>query len=301
MIIPTDINSMRRILEDFNVSILMSSNNKTTVIASTHCFPSGYKEKAWGTFKNVSVSITGPLSSNDDQYEKCVESMRFLLEKQHSGFCNKVYDHQCGIDGVYQPTLPSGQSFIGTSSYIYSWEILLLNDSVSLDYFDSRAKVICSMSYEEVEQYFEDSNLELHDDKLSDLIPYFCFLSAYTHVLLEDGFGFSSDQNLTVIDKVNGNKVGWALGAILYEINSLPWELDIKPKRSFAELFLAVTIGCVLGSIITYFLTKELLFAGKSRLPIILNNDSPEKWELEIKQYSPFQNMQRNQYSKIPG
>ena len=153
--------------------------------ATTNCFPSGYKEKTWGTYKNVSVYLSGPSEQHNDQYEKCIESMRFLLEKQHSGFCSRVYDHQCGIDGVYQPTLPSGQSFIGTSSYIYSWEILLLNHSVSLDYFDSKAKVICSMSYEEVEKYYDDSNLQQHDDKLSDLIPYFCFLSAYTHVLLE--------------------------------------------------------------------------------------------------------------------
>jgi len=185
MIAPNDNNMMSRILDDFNISFVTSSNNKTSLTATTNCFPSGYKEKAWGTYKNVSVYLSGPSKQNDDQYEKCIESMRFLLEKQHSGFCNRVYDHQCGIDGVYQPTLPSGQSFIGTSSYIYSWEILLLNHSVSLDYFDSKAKVICSMSYEEVEKYFDDSNLELHDDKLSDLIPYFCFLSAYTHVLLE--------------------------------------------------------------------------------------------------------------------
>jgi hypothetical protein len=300
MIILSEMNKMGRILEDFNVSYYTSNNNKTTLTASTHCFPSGYKEKAWGTFKNESVYVSGPSYSSDDQFERCVESMRYLLEKQHSGFCNRVYDHQCGIDGVYQPTLPSGQSFIGTSSFIYSWEILLLNDTVSLNYFDSRAKVICSMSYQEVEKYFDGKNLELHDDKLSDLIPYFCFLSAYTHVLLEDGFGFTSDQNLTVLDKVNGNKVGWALGAILYEINSLPWELDIQPKHNFAELIIAASVGCIVGAIATFFLSKELLHSRNSRLPIVLNNDdTQEKWELEIKQYSPFQGIKKG-YTKIP-
>jgi hypothetical protein len=30
------------------------------------------------------------------------------------------------------------------------------------------------------------------------------------------------------MDQINGHKVGWALGAILYEINELPWELHLS-------------------------------------------------------------------------
>ena len=39
------------------------------------------------------------------------------------------------------------------------------------------------------------------------------------------------------------HKVGWALGAILYEINSLPWELIEPEGQPWGELFLAASIG----------------------------------------------------------
>ena len=43
-----------------------------------------------------------------------------------------------------------------------------------------------------------------------------------------DGYRFEKNQTLTVLDEVNGHRVGWALGAILYEINQLPWILKLS-------------------------------------------------------------------------
>ncbi len=43
-----------------------------------------------------------------------------------------------------------------------------------------------------------------------------------------DGYRFNLNQTLTVLDDINGHSVGWALGAILYEINEMPWELQLS-------------------------------------------------------------------------
>jgi hypothetical protein len=69
---------------------------------------------------------------------------------------------------------------------------------------------------------------------------YFC--APLTSTLL-DGFGFQTNSTITVLDEVNGNKVGWPLGAILYEINSLPWELVTPDRQPWGKLFLAAVTG----------------------------------------------------------
>lgn len=41
-----------------------------------------------------------------------------------------------------------------------------------------------------------------------------------------DGIGFPATANVTAIDVIDGQKLGWALGSTLYEINTLPWEFE---------------------------------------------------------------------------
>jgi hypothetical protein len=57
----------------------------------------------------------------------------------------------------------------------------------------------------------------------SDDLLKMCFNSAFAFQLLYTGIGFQMDDNITGSDVVNGQKVGWALGSMLYEINILPW------------------------------------------------------------------------------
>jgi GDA1/CD39 (nucleoside phosphatase) family len=51
-----------------------------------------------------------------------------------------------------------------------------------------------------------------------------CFRAAFVTSFLVDGVGFPKDYEVTAMDVINGQKVGWALGSMLYEINTLPWE-----------------------------------------------------------------------------
>lgn len=64
------------------------------------------------------------------------------------------------------------------------------------------------------------------------------------------------DDYITATNVVAGQKVGWALGSMLYEINTLPWKYitrneihvynDIIGKNDFLERFLGAVLICVL-------------------------------------------------------
>ena len=166
-----------------------------------------------------------------------------------------VYDGQCSINGAYQPSVRDHQQFIGTSSYRLPWKILLLPDTASLTEYLKRAEYLCALSFRDTLRYYEVNNLNLVDDKLADLIPNYCFLVAYTYALLTVGYGFQDNQSLTVLDQVRGNKVGWPLGAILYEINTLPWELEssgmVTEFQLLTSVVIAVFVGLLIGSVWT--------------------------------------------------
>jgi len=218
------------------------------------------------------IEVSGPTGPAADQFERCLKALRPLLEKDHAHLCMQVYDGECSIDGAYQPILPDDGRFIGTSSYLLPWEILDLPDTASLELYKKRAIDICSMSFQDVTQYFDQRGLVDADSKLQEMLPYFCFLSSYAYVLLVDGYGFHKNSTLTVLDQVNGNKVGWPLGAILYEINSLPWELEqTVPREPWGLFFLAVTIGLLFGAVASFYLSKELHLENRNPFASLSN------------------------------
>ena len=52
----------------------------------------------------------------------------------------------------------------------------------------------------------------------------YCFQSAYIHEILRNGYGFQDTDSITATNIINGQKVSWALGSMVYEINTLPWD-----------------------------------------------------------------------------
>ena len=70
----------------------------------------------------------------------------------------------------------------------------------------------------------------------SDLFQY-CFRGVFAFEMIHTGYGFPLDFNITAADTMNGQKLGWALGSILYEINTLPWEFKGKFKGKTDEKY----------------------------------------------------------------
>eukprot|EP01038_Epipyxis_sp_PR26KG_P015106 gene15106-20325_t len=246
-----------------------NNDNKNSIPSIVnYCFHSGYSEHgATSDNKNI-VDISGPELPLPNQIELCKNELRALMEKRYGKFCNNVYHGDCSIAGAYQPPLPDGKHghFIGTSSYSYPWKFLMLPQTATLELFEEKATNICKMNFAEIVFYFESNNLNVGSSKLTEFIPYYCFLTSYVLVLLQDGYGFRNNQTLTVLDEVNGNKVGWALGAILFEINTLPWSIStsVVGGSEFGGLVLAAAIGFAFGLIIAILIYRETIHRDHS-------------------------------------
>jgi len=245
-----------------HLGLLVDSTTSRRVEAP--CFHSGYKESVAQTIAGgKTVDVNGPSSAKSDQFRHCYDSLLPLMEKDANSYCNIVYHGECSIGGAYQPALPTGRNgnFFGTSSYKFTWKILMLPQTASLELWEQRATDICSMSFTEVASYAVLNNITLADAKLSDMLPYFCFISTYPLVLVKEGYGFPVGSKLTVVDDVNGNKAGWALGAIMHEINSLPWELREASgveRQPWGWYFLSAAVGIGIGAAMAFAVSREM-------------------------------------------
>jgi hypothetical protein len=97
----------------------------------------------------------------------------------------------------------------------------------------------------------------------------YCFRSIYVFQLLHNGYGFNLDDHITATNVINGQKVGWALGAMMYEINAMPWKYvesgkDIssyysisdgssRDSRSFHVFFFSVVFVGILAALFGMF------------------------------------------------
>ena len=126
--------------------------------------------------------------------------------------------------GVYQPPLPTNTSsiggFIATSNFADVWKFLKLKETSPIRMVQERAKVICHMNMTELATYNANLTKPAHADEIHLL----CFRSVFVFEMLYTGYGFDLDYRMQAVDVVNNQKLGWALGSILYEINTLPWD-----------------------------------------------------------------------------
>lgn len=86
-------------------------------------------------------------------------------------------------------------------------------------------------------------------------MAHYCFIAAYAYGMLTEGYHFEPNRNLTVVAKIDGLKVGWALGAMLYEINALPWEY-VKTYTWLHALVGSFLINVLLAAGLLFFLVK---------------------------------------------
>lgn len=57
--------------------------------------------------------------------------------------------------------------------------------SATLAQFEDKSAALCRFSFAEVMGYYESNSLNAGGDKLSDFLPYYCFMSGYVLTLLE--------------------------------------------------------------------------------------------------------------------
>jgi GDA1/CD39 (nucleoside phosphatase) family len=130
------------------------------------------------------------------------------------------HDGDCSFAGVYQPPLPTEEKsvdqFIATSNYAEIFAFLQLGRKASLSELNEAAKRVCMLDWPSLQKYNKDIANPVEDDELAQ----FCFRSVFAYQILHNGYGFSDDFEIMAVDVLNGQKLGWALGSMLYEINT---------------------------------------------------------------------------------
>lgn len=174
----------------------------------------------------------GDTRNNASAWDRCSAQILapLRLKPTQQGWCNYSHRGQCSFNGVYQPSLPDADGPYGTfflfGEYNTVWEFLGLPVTASLRALRERGREICGMPYEHLSAY----NLGKSNGIPPGDLPDMCFLAAYTFALLRSGYGIGLDRNLTSKGKVDLNgvrlNIGWPLGAMLYEINTLPWTYE---------------------------------------------------------------------------
>ena len=156
-----------------------------------------------------------------------VSPTHLSLSFSGKAWCDFAHDRDCSFAGIYQPPLPLGshdfKEFIVSSNFVDVFSFLQLPGTSNLASVRQGARTICTMSLYELEVY--NSKLSSGVSDVNDLVQY-CFRATFVASFLIDGIGFPEAANVTAIDVIDGQKLGWALGSTLYEINTLPWEFE---------------------------------------------------------------------------
>jgi hypothetical protein len=181
---------------------------------------------------------------------------------------------QCSFAGVYQPSLPdaftdsngdgSYGNFVLIGGYVKLFKKLGLplgiGSRVTLRQVQARGAEVCAMDKVQLETEFgtwpeDDADQNSgDDDKVAKknskgdkvislhkeaMVAEVCFLSAFAFAMLHHGHGFDLDRNFTAVDTMDYGgatlSVGWQLGAILYEVNTLPYTYAPLPEQAAKE------------------------------------------------------------------
>jgi GDA1/CD39 (nucleoside phosphatase) family len=178
-------------------------------------YPSGN-----GFFQTILVN-----EEDHSDYDKCYSLVHELLHVETNNWCDFKHKSDCSFGGVYQPRLPPQSDhfgeFIAFSNYVHVWDFLDLPERASIAQLENATKYACSLSHEET-LTFNNGRIDENE------VDQYCFRSTYALNVLR-GFGFRDQDHITAKKLINGHKVGWPIGAMLYEINTLPWQY-VRPE-----------------------------------------------------------------------
>jgi Zn-finger protein len=195
-------------------------------------------------------------------FDHCYMWTQSLLRKDANYWCDFAHDRDCSFAGIYQPPLPINNEnfgeFIASSNFYEVWEFLKLPSRSSLLLLKEKSRHICSFSMIELMEHNQKLMNPISDP---DVLKAMCFRATFVTAFLIDGVGFPETYHVTALDVVNGQKLGWALGSMLYEINALPWEIE---KKYLHQLFALDVLGDRFGDHESLLLAPvyAMLFVG---------------------------------------
>lgn len=178
----------------------------------------------------------------------CSLSLKSLLEslKLSAEQCLHHDHSDCALLGVYQPPLsgPSAVEMYAFSGFVYTWQFFEMDQEVQADLqaLNSKTHTVCSKNLADLTAY----NANLTHPQNADYLDTFCFSANYITALLEIGYGMERvNTPLKVVSEINGSSVSYAFGAMLYEVNQLPWTYEEKNRMASSEVACWIILGTI--------------------------------------------------------
>ncbi|KAI9297311.1 nucleoside phosphatase GDA1/CD39 [Neoconidiobolus thromboides FSU 785] len=164
------------------------------------CFVKGYKGK---TKDNIEFEGSG-------DFKRCISNTKRLLLKD--SFCSTM---SCAINGVYQPDIPDDMKLIAVSAMYGVANWFKCKGKSNIQCLLKNADSVCSnLNHEEYLKVYSKTS----DDKnIND----YCFMAAYIVNIVKEGYGLSLDRTIYFDEEIDSVEIGWTLGAMIYEVNSL--------------------------------------------------------------------------------
>jgi Golgi nucleoside diphosphatase len=209
------------------------------------------------------------LKNDNDKgdFDACMDYAKGILHLDKNKWCDFAHRGECAINSIYMPELPTQSDnfgeFLAFSNYYEVFSFLALPERASIGQLRNATKFVCSMSKKEIFD-FNKAHAKADDDEVED----YCFRASYAFQLLHNGYGFQLDEYITATNVLNGQKVGWALGAMLYELNTSPWEyigsrhsdrLDAPSAGNFHPILLVLLMLAGIG------ISMVAMFSARSR------------------------------------
>lgn len=180
---------------------LIEKNKKNTKIVKSPCYNKGYSEMY--TFNGKEYEFKGYGNAR-----KCS-----ILDKTLFTTKNTCNVKPCDIDTTNQPKL-TGPLYLFSGFYYSMKRIgLLVSDceqTVTFPEINVKLNKYCKLSNEQL-------------IATGDIwAKYTCFMVSYSKALLTEGLDIQLDEaQLIVVGEIKGVKIGWSLGAILYNLHLL--------------------------------------------------------------------------------
>jgi len=206
--------------------------------------------------KSTPYSVTMLNNETAFDFQHCSKHVYSLLNKEtNHDWCEFQMDGRCGFAGIYQPPMPQVSNkknkFIATSNFVDVFQFLRLGKKASVSQIGEAAERVCGLGWEDLKEY--NKNNEYKVIKTEKDLAQYCFRSVFVYQLLHNGWEFGDNYVLTAKDVIRGQKLGWALGSMLYEINTLPWTFHpelLHHGPSWFAIILFVVLATLIGSLI---------------------------------------------------
>eukprot|EP01012_Entosiphon_sulcatum_P005852 TRINITY_DN126_c0_g1_i1.p1 TRINITY_DN126_c0_g1~~TRINITY_DN126_c0_g1_i1.p1 ORF type:complete len:895 (+),score=160.71 TRINITY_DN126_c0_g1_i1:104-2788(+) len=164
------------------------------------CLPSNYS----GTEATSSGNVMFNGSMN---YDICKAYTRAVLLPDT--YCSAP---PCAVAGVHQPDVPTDLPLDLFSGYYYTASFFNCSGAQKIRCIDDAARSYCQLNWTQMQAANTGTS--------ANFLKKYCLQAALIHVLLTEGYRLNAERTVNFVVTVAGQEIGWALGAMTYEVGA---------------------------------------------------------------------------------